>query len=226
MIRLGAMLIICWLALMPLPNSAMAASPEAVAEAVEQVYAPGNYQTELPKEAPPEAPRELWELPDAVKEIIAIVFWTLVVVGALLLLFYLANALPSLQATLRGRKAAADQLGAGDLPATDADRERLELALAEADRLAGQGAFGAALHLLLLYCLNELRRRFGLSLPPAFTSREIVTAAGLPEIRRAGLKVIVSAVEVSHFGGRPVDAATYRLCRERCEDVVLGGAAS
>lgn len=224
--RLGRVLVICWLALAPLLNSAGAASPEAVAKAVEQVYAPGNYQTELPKEAPPEAPRQPWELPDAVKEIIAIVFWTLVVVGGLLLLFYLVNALPSLQAALRRRKADAGLLGAGGASAADADRERLELALAEADRLAGQGAFGAALHLLLLYCLNELRRRFGLSLPPAFTSREIVTAAGLPEIRRDGLKVIVSAVEVSHFGGRPVDAATYRLCRERCEDVVLGGAAS
>lgn len=219
--------ILCGLLLLALLAAGLsrAASPEAVAEAVEQVYAPGNYQTELPKEAPPEAPREPWELPDAVREIVAIVFWTLVVVGVLLLLFYLANALPSLQAALGRRKQGSDG-GGGGAVATDADRERLDVALAEADRLAGQGAFGAALHLLLLYCLNELRRRFGLSLPPAFTSREIVTAAGLPEIRRDGLKVIVSAVEVSHFGGRPVDADTYRLCRARCEDVVLGGAAS
>jgi hypothetical protein len=108
--------------------------------------------------------------------------------------------------------------------ATDADRERLDLALGEADRLARQGAHGEALHLLLLYCFNEMRRRFGLGLPPSLTSREILGLSVLPEIRRTGLSVIVSAVEVSHFGGRPVDEATYLSCRERCEDVVLGGA--
>ena len=90
----------------------------------------------------------------------------------------------------------------------------------------GGSAHGEALHLLLLYCLGELRRRFGLGLPPALTSREILGLSALPEIRRTGLSVIVSAVEISHFGGRPVDEATYRSCRQRCEDVVLGGAAA
>ena len=102
----------------------------------------------------------------------------------------------------------------------------LELALSEADRLARQGAYGEALHLLLLYCINEMRRRFGFGLPPSLTSREILGLSALPEIRRTGLSVIVSAVEVSHFGGRPADEAIYRLCRQRCEEVVLGGAAA
>jgi hypothetical protein len=92
--------------------------------------------------------------------------------------------------------------------------------------LARQGAYGEALHLLLLYCLNEMRRRFGLGLPPSLTSREILGLSVLPEIRRLGLSVIVSAVEVSHFGGRPADETTYQLCRQRCEDVVLGGVAA
>jgi len=221
----GGLALCGWLLAAGAPAASAAASPDAVTQAVEQVYAPGDYQTELPQEALPEAPRELWELPDAVKEIIAIIFWTLVAVGGLLLLFYLANALPSLREALRRRAADRDRPATGAV-ATDADRERLDIALAEADRLAGEGAYGAALHLLLLYCLSELRRRFDLRLPPAFTSREILAAPVLPEARRNGLSVIVSAVEISHFGGRPVDAATYRQCRERCEDVVLGGAAS
>lgn len=197
------------------------ATPEAVQQAVERVYGSDSYQTELPQEQPPEI-REPLQIPDIVKDILRILFWTLLIVGALLLLFFLINALPSLQARLRRRGATEDAASVGPI-FTDADREQLDLALGEADRLARQGVYGEALHLLLLYCLSEMRRRFGLGLPPSLTSREILGLSVLPEIRRTGLSVIVSAVEVSHFGGRPVDEATYLSCRERCEDVVLGG---
>ncbi len=199
-------------------------SHEAVGKAVERVYNARDYQTEMPQEESPQAFKPL-VIPDIVKEIIRIVFITLLVVGGLLLLFFLANALPTLRERLKRRAAGQDQVGATPI-ASDADREHLEIALSEADRLARQGAYGDALHLLLLYCLNEMRRRFGLGLPPSLTSREILGLSVLPEIRRLGLSVIVSAVEVSHFGGRSVDETTYQLCRQRCEDVVLGGVAA
>jgi hypothetical protein len=214
--------VLAWLGLLSNVGPAAAeASPEAVRQAIESVYSSGSYQTELPQEQP----MPVWQplhIPDIVKDIIRILFWTLLIVGGLLLLFFLITALPSLQERLKRRAAEQDPSSVGPI-ATEADRERLDLALGEADRLAREGAFGEALHLLLLYCLNELRRRFGLGLPPSLTSREILGLSVLPEIRRTGLSDIVSAVEVSHFGGRPVDEATYRSCRERCEDVVLGG---
>ena len=197
---------------------------EAVGRAVERVYQARDYQTEMPQEESAPTFKPL-VIPDIVREIIRIVFITLLVVGGLLLLFFLANALPTLRERLKRRAAGHDQIGATPI-ASDADRERLEIALGEADRLARQGAYGEALHLLLLYCLNEMRRRFGLGLPPSLTSREILGLSVLPEIRRLGLSVIVSAVEVSHFGGRPADETTYQLCRQRCEDVVLGGVAA
>jgi len=213
-----ALAVISWLG-----ASAMAQStPEAVGKAIERVYDARDYQTEMPREEPVEVFQPL-VIPDIVKEIIRIVLMTLLVVGGLLLLFFLFNALPTLRERLKRRAAGRDQIGATPI-ASDADRERLEIALSEADRLARQGSYGEALHLLLLYCLNEMRRRFGLGLPPSLTSREILGLSVLPEIRRSGLSVIVSAVEVSHFGGRPADETTYQLCRQRCEDVVLGGA--
>ena len=215
-----ALVIIGWLVVPAMARS----TTEAVGNAVERVYAGRDYQTEMPQEQPVEVFQPL-KIPDIVTEIIRIVLITLLVVGGLLLLFFLINALPAIRERLKRRAAAQAQASVTPI-ASDADRERLEIALSEADRLARQGAFGEALHLLLLYCLNEMRRRFGLGLPPSLTSREILGLSVLPEIRRTGLSVIVSAVEISHFGGRPVDETTYRLCRQRCEDVVLGGAAA
>jgi hypothetical protein len=215
-----ALAIIGWLAVPVMARS----TAEAVGSAVERVYGGRDYQTEMPKEQPVEVFQPL-KIPDIVTQIIRIVLITLLIVGGLLLLFFLINALPTIRERLKRRAAAQAQPSVTPI-ASDADRERLEIALSEADRLARQGAFGEALHLLLLYCLNEMRRRFGLGLPPSLTSREILGLSVLPEIRRTGLSVIVSAVEISHFGGRPADETTYRLCRQRCEDVVLGGAAA
>jgi hypothetical protein len=215
-----ALALVGWLTLPTLAQS----TREEVGKAVERVYDARDYQTEMPQEEPPEVFQPL-VIPDIVKEFIRIVLITLLVVGGLLLLFFLLNALPTLKDRFKRRAAGPGEIG-GTAIASDADRERLDLALSQADRLARQGAYGEALHLLLLYCLNEMRRRFGLGLPPSLTSREIIGLSVLPEIRRTGLSVIVSAVEVSHFGGRPVDETTYQLCRQRCEDVVLGGVAA
>ena len=215
-----ALAIVGWLA----PAAMAQSTHEAVGKAVERVYDARDYQTEMPQEQLKQY-HEPVVVPDIVKDIIRIVLITLLVVGGLLLLFFIVNSLPSLRETIKRRTAGREETGTTAL-AADADRERLEIALSEADRLARQGAYGEALHLLLLYCLNEMRRRFGLGLPPSLTSREILGLSALPEIRRTGLSVIVSAVEISHFGGRPADEMTYRLCRQRCEDVVLGGTAA
>ena len=214
-----------WLAVLAPVASAMAqATPAEIGDAVERIYESGRYQTEMPKEQPVRRFEPL-TMPDLVKEILRIVFMTLLVVGGLLLLFFVATGLPSLRAALRRRAVGADPAAMASI-GSDVDRERLDFALSEADRLARQGAYREALHLLLLYCLNEMRRRFGLGLPASLTSREILGLSVLPEIRRVGLSDIVSAVEISHFGGRPVDEAIYRSCRQRCEEVVLGGAAA
>lgn len=201
-----------------------ASDAKAVADAVERVYASGKYQTEMPDKKPLELPEyHRWTLSEGMLQVLRILFWTLAGVGVVLLLVYLGNALPSLAARLQ-RARRKEAAGVTVSAIADLDRERLGDVLAEADRLARQGAFGEALHLILLHCLNELRQRLGMGVPTSLTSREILRLAPLPDARRGALSTIVSAVEISHFGGRAVDEATYRLCRQRCEDVVLGSA--
>jgi len=203
-----------------------AADAKTVGDTVDRVYKSGHYQTEMPEIRPPDIPEfHPWTLSAGLLRLLKVVFWVLAAVGGILLFVYLANALPSLSARWRGR-GRKDAAATGTAIVVDLDRERLGNVLAEADRLAREGAFGEALHLILLHCLNELRQRLGLGVPASLTSREILRLAPLPEARRSALSIIVGAVEISYFGGRPVDEATYRLCRQRCEDVILSAAPS
>lgn len=102
------------------------------------------------------------------------------------------------------------------LPPTDVvaqDRPGRPPALDQADRLAGEGAFGEALHLLLLYGLAALGPRSVPAFSPALTSREIARQARLAEDRRQALLALIGRVERAWFGGRPAGDADYQAGR-------------
>ena len=84
--------------------------------------------------------------------------------------------------------------------------------LSDADRLAAEGRFGEAVHLLLFRSIEDID---ALTMPakPALTSRDILDLRALPSAARAALSRLVTTVEWNFFGGRPVDAA---LFRRRC----------
>lgn len=85
--------------------------------------------------------------------------------------------------------------------------------LDEAERLAGEGLYDQAVHVLLLRSLRVLAEAQGL--PISLTSREIVRDVTMPEDAREALAGLVGEVETSLFGGRPVEAASWTRCRER-----------
>lgn len=85
--------------------------------------------------------------------------------------------------------------------------------LAQADELAGQGRFVEAMHVLLLHCLAEIRRRLVVEFPDSLTSREILRSARLPERGRHALDRIVARVEWTYFGEHPAGRADYDSCR-------------
>lgn len=98
--------------------------------------------------------------------------------------------------------------------ASDAAAARPPPALDEVDRLAGEGAFADAIHALLLRAFARLQSSLSLRLPPARTSREIL--GQLPDgfDAREDLRLMVRAVEASHFGGRPVTRGDFAACRQ------------
>jgi hypothetical protein len=90
----------------------------------------------------------------------------------------------------------------------------------EVDALAEAGAFTEAVHRLLLLVQERLRGRIEQGIQVSLTSREILRRAKLPQDAATAFAMLVAAVEVSLFGMRAANAATYALCREHSRRVL------
>ncbi|MHC4816493.1 MAG: DUF4129 domain-containing protein [Planctomycetota bacterium] len=189
----------------------LAAPTDRVDQAARRILSDDAYQTELPEgtyrpdtEAPSEPPSDSdmsagqIEVPDAVATIAQLVWWILVGVAAAVALLWLAREL-----------AARYEKPPPPAPAAPgAAKETASPAPTDPDALAAAGRFGEAIHALLLRVLLELRRRARIR--PAWTSREVVTHVPLADVAEERLRALVHAVERTHFGGVPADAAEYR----------------
>jgi hypothetical protein len=87
--------------------------------------------------------------------------------------------------------------------------------LGDADELARCGEFAEAIHTLLLRTLHELARSAAVRVAPAMTSREILARVPLFADARGALAGLITAVEITHFGDEPANAADYERCRQQ-----------
>jgi hypothetical protein len=90
--------------------------------------------------------------------------------------------------------------------------------LTDADRLAAEGRFAEAVHLLLFRSIEEIDAKRPHAVKPALTSRDILDLTGLPAVARKALSRLVATVEWSFFGGRPVEAQDFAACRRAYEE--------
>jgi hypothetical protein len=95
-------------------------------------------------------------------------------------------------------------------PAPEAARALLE----EADRLAAEGRFVEAAHLILLRSIQDIQSRRPRAVGVSLTSRDIARLEALPPPARVLFSGIAEAVEISLFGGRPLDREGYARCRD------------
>lgn len=91
----------------------------------------------------------------------------------------------------------------------------IERPLGDADELAGRGEFAEAIHTLLLRTLHELAHSAAVRVAPAMTSREILARVPLLADARSALAGLITAVEITHFGDEPANAADYERCRQQ-----------
>ncbi len=87
--------------------------------------------------------------------------------------------------------------------------------LGDADELAVRGEFAEAIHTLLLRTLHELARSAMVRVERSHTSREILARVPLLADAREALSVLITYVELTHFGDDPAGAADYAKCREQ-----------
>ena len=87
--------------------------------------------------------------------------------------------------------------------------------LAEADRLARDGAYGEAVGVILRHAIERLRGAQHVDLPPSLTSREVRQQVRLDDSGGEALDRLVAVTERSRFGGRAASESDFRACRER-----------
>jgi hypothetical protein len=135
----------------------------------------------------------------------------LAAVGVLILLWALVRPLI---ARLHDRQPAAE-------PEWTPDRADAIALLDDADRLAAEGRFDEATHLLLRRSVGQISAARPDLLNPASTAREIAGIAALPAAARAAFAAIATRVERSRYALRPLTAADWQAARTAYADFAL-----
>ena len=151
------------------------------------------------------------------------VFWAGLAVAVGLILFFILREVFGIRWSGRRRKPKT-------APATLQDDWRPSAArartlLEDADRLAAEGRFDEAVHLILFRSIEDIDRRWPRLVQPALTSRDIAQHPTLPQAARATFAGIARVVEHSFFGGQAIGAAEVEACRRDYQAFALPAAA-
>ena len=103
------------------------------------------------------------------------------------------------------------------------ERDAALALLEDADRLAAQGDYAEAAHLLLKRSFGEIAAARPDWLVPASTAREIGALAALPERARSAFSTIAQVVERSLFGLRGLAEPDWLRARSAYADFALAG---
>jgi len=193
---------------------------QALRDAGDIQYAP------LPPFNPPETPEWLTWLGEALRKLLAplgeklglswpVIEKALIALAILLVLFLAWRLLqPLLQLWRQSAPPPAE-------PEWTPDRTKAIALLEDADRLAAEGRYGEAAHLLLQRSVHHIAETRPDWLLPASTAREIAVLPMLPERARHAFGVIAARVERSLFALRELDLADWQAARAAYADFAL-----
>jgi hypothetical protein len=140
--------------------------------------------------------------------------WILIAVAVLLLLLVLWRLLQPVLSLRLPKRDDNDEQWAPDRG------EALSL-LDEADRLAAEGRYDEAAHLLLQRSVEQIASARPHWLGPASTAREIASLPALPESARSAFAAIAERVERSLFALRRLELADWQAARAAYADFAL-----
>ena len=192
---------------------------QAVRGSADIQYAP------LPPIKPPVPPQWLVDLQKFLRDVFEplgrwlglswpVLQWVLIGLAALMLAFLIWRLIQPLLAR-KVKRAVADEA------AWTPDRAAAAALLEDADRLADEGRYGEAAHLLLQRSVHHIADARPDWLNPASTAREIAMLQSLPERARNAFTEIAVRVERSIFALRDLDAADWQAARDAYADFAL-----
>lgn len=162
-----------------------------------------DFQPVQPIKPPPWA-EWLRQTLEALGPALPYVFWGGVIVGVLLVAWFV-----TLELLPDRRKSPAPTAPIDWRP----DPTYARTLLADADTVAAQGRYAEAIRLLLIRSVEHLSgRRPGL-VKPALTSRDIAALDALPEAPRGAFARMALAVERTLFAGQPASETDFRQAR-------------
>lgn len=142
-----------------------------------------------------------------------VLFWVGVAAIAALLIFLIVRELIGVR--LSRRRRAAPRVKPADWRP---EAWKAKALLEDADRLAEEGRYDEAVHLILYRSIDDIEGRRPRLVRPALTTRDIAALEGVPGAARQAFGLIARVVEASFFGGRDVDRDAFAACRKAYED--------
>jgi hypothetical protein len=195
-------------------SSAAVGEPQLAAAHRAMLQAKG-LQFDFTSYRPPEPPGWLEGLAKALAAmapVLKVLFWAGLAAAAVLILYLIARELVGARLRRRPRKPKA-----AAAESWRPEPARARALLEDADRLAAEGRYDEAAHLILHRSIDDFSGRRPGQVRPALTSRDIGGLAAMPAGARAAFGRIAQAVEASFFAARPLDAAGFVRCRQAYE---------
>lgn len=141
------------------------------------------------------------------------IWWTLAAIAILAFLYFLIRLIGPDLINRRKVPRAEEQW-------TPERAEALAL-LEEADRLAAEGRYDEATHLLLQRSVGQIAEARPDLVEPATTARELAALSALPDAARSAFGVIAARVERSLFALRSLNADDWQVARSAYADFAL-----
>lgn len=187
------------------------------AEAYARLRADGSYQFEFAETPPPPEPpgwlaafgEFVASIFGALAPLFEIIFWIgLILIGAGAA-YFIGREIYRFARKDRS-KDAAEQAETAYRPARELARALLE----EADRLAAEGRYGDAVHVLLFRSIEDIQEHRPDRVKIAMTSREIARIPILSAPAARSFARIAATVEACHFAGKRIGADAFAECRD------------
>lgn len=157
--------------------------------------------------------RAIAALFEMIYPLLVVLFWIGVAAAAGALLFLIVREIAGVRFSRRRRAKAARAAPVDWRPEAWKARALLE----DADRLAEQGDYDEAVHLILFRSIDDIEGRRPRTVRPALTSRDIAALEALPGAARDAFSQIAHVVEASFFAGRRADRDAFAACRRAYE---------